>query len=96
MDHQKKSVELTLIQVRINTMIIKRMFLFPQAQADIWKQVGQRGQALDEWSFQQEQTKEDYKNQVKYQTDSYKNQILAFEKSNEIYNKKPKVYPRCL
>lgn len=64
--------------------------LFPQAQSDIWRQVGQRGQALDEWSFQQQQTKEDYKNQVKYQTDSYKNQIEAFEKSNDIYNKNQK------
>lgn len=64
--------------------------LFPQAQADIWQQVGQRGQALDEWSFQQQQAKEDYKNQVKYQTDSYKNQIIAFEKSNDIYNKNQK------
>ena len=64
--------------------------LFPQAQADIWQQVGQRGQALDEWSFQQQQAKEDYKNQVKYQTDSYKNQILAFEKSDEIYQKNQK------
>ena len=64
--------------------------LFPQAQADLWQQVGQRGQALDEWSFQQQQAKEDYKNQVKYQTDSYKNQIQAFEKSNDIYNKNQK------
>ncbi len=64
--------------------------MFPQAQADIWKQVGQRGQALDEWSFQQQQSKEAYKEQVKYQTDSYKNQIEAFEKSDEIYQKNQK------
>ena len=64
--------------------------LFPEAQADIWAQVGQRGQALDEWSFQQQQTKDAYKDQVKSQTESYKNQILAFEKSDEIYQKNQK------
>ena len=64
--------------------------LFPQAQADIWKQVGQRGQALDQWSFQQQQTKDNYRDQVKYQTDSYKNQIQAFEKSDQIYQQNQK------
>ncbi len=59
--------------------------LFPQAQADIWKQVGQRGQALDQWAFQQQQQKDAYKDQVKFQNDSYKNQIEAFEKSDDIY-----------
>ena len=61
--------------------------LFPQAQADIYSQVGQRGQALDQWYFQQQQSKDNYGAQVKQQTDTYKNQIQAFEKSDQIYQK---------
>ena len=59
--------------------------LFPQAQADLYAQVSQRGQALDQWSFQQQQSKDQYKDQVKVQTESYQNQIEAFEKSDDIY-----------
>ena len=59
--------------------------LFPQAQADLYNQVSQRGQALDQWSFQQQQAKDQYKDQVKQQTQSYQNQIEAFEKSDDIY-----------
>ena len=59
--------------------------LFPQAQADLYAQVSQRGQALDQWAFQQQQAKDQYKDQVKAQTQSYQNQIEAFEKSDDIY-----------
>ena len=64
--------------------------LFPQAQADIYAQVSQRGQALDQWSFQQQQAKDQYKDQVKLQTETYKNQIEAFEKSDDIYKQNQK------
>ena len=58
---------------------------FPKAQQNLYQQVAQRGQALDAWAFQQQQAKDQYKDQVEYQTETYKAQIQAFEKSEDIY-----------
>ena len=60
---------------------------FPAIKQDIYRQVAERGTALDQWSSAVDQQEKDYKAQVKAQSEDYKNQILAFEKSDEIYRK---------
>lgn len=63
---------------------------FPAIKQDIYRQVAERGIALDEWSSTVDAQEKDYKDQVKAQSDNYKNQILAFEKSDEVYRKNQK------
>ena len=63
---------------------------FPAIKQDIYRQVAERGIALDQWSSAVDQQEKDYKAQVKAQSDDYKNQILAFEKSDDIYRKNQK------
>ena len=60
--------------------------IFPQVIQDLYGQVGQRGVALDQWAWQQKTAEDQYKDQVEYQIEGYKNQVKAFEKSDEIYN----------
>jgi hypothetical protein len=60
--------------------------IFPQVIQDLYGQVGERGVALDQWAWQQKVAEDQYKDQVEFQIEGYKNQVKAFEKSDEIYN----------
>ena len=60
--------------------------IFPQVIQDLYGQVGERGTALDQWAWNQKLGDDQYKDQVEQQVEGYKNQVKAFEKSDDIYN----------